>query len=93
MRTTIDIDTPVWERLRRLAERRGVSLGRLTSDLLARSLKDQQAGDEPVGGRFRWKPVAMGRPRVPLEDKDRLYEVLDGASVAADQARPRRKGR
>jgi hypothetical protein len=95
MRTTLDLDTPVLERLKKLAERRGVSLGRLTSDLLTRALKDQGPGDEPATGRFRWKPVAMGAPRVSLEDADRLWELLDEtpARPAGTAARPPKRRR
>jgi hypothetical protein len=98
VRTTLDIDDPLLERLKRLAERRQVSLGRLASELIARGMKEPPAGEEAAGGRFRWPPVALGQPRIPLDDKERLWAALDadapaGAGQAAARVGKPRHGR
>lgn len=84
MRTTVDIDQPILNDLKRLQKREGKSLGRLMSDLLAEALGRRRARAEPPQP-FTWN-TTRGRPLVDLADKDRLYEILD-----ADIARVTRR--
>ncbi|MCC6765547.1 MAG: antitoxin [Deltaproteobacteria bacterium] len=79
MRTTVDIDQPILNDLKRLQRREGKSLGRLMSELLAEALgrRKSKAAAPP---RFDWN-VTRGRPLVDLDDKDRLYEILDSEAV------------
>ena len=76
MRTTLDIDDPVLQDLKRLQARDGQSLGRLASDLLAKALSEQQRR-EPAPPPFRWISRPMGA-RVDLADRDALWDALDG---------------
>ena len=75
MRTTIDIDDPIFKELKRLQRRERKSLGRLVSDLLAQSL-----AKPPEGRRreveFGWIAKPMGA-RVDLADKDALLDAMD----------------
>lgn len=75
MRTTIDIDDPILEELKRLQRREGKSLGRLVSNLLAESLADAR---QPPEGKpeFRWITKPMGA-RVDLGDKHALLDAMD----------------
>ena len=74
-RTTLDIDTPVLEELKRMQKREGKTLGRLVSDLLARALADRASRtSEP--GPIRWISKDM-KPRVDIDDKDALWSALD----------------
>jgi predicted AAA+ superfamily ATPase len=75
MRTTVDIDTPILNDLKRLQKREGKSLGRLMSDLLAEALgrRRTRAAAPPS---FTWHTTS-GSPLVDFADKDRLYEILD----------------
>ena len=73
MRTTIDLEKPILKAVKRLAKERGMSIGRLVSQLLAQSL--EQTPQKPA--RFDWDPVDMGVARVDLGDKDRLNALLD----------------
>lgn len=75
MRTTIDIDTPILDDLKRLQKREGKSLGRLVSELLAEAL-GRRRSTKPRAPSFRWN-VTRGRPLVDFADKDALYERLD----------------
>ena len=78
MRTTLDIDTPVLEELKRMQRGRKAgkrSLGKLVSELLTEALarrRDEVA--EGVG--FEWVSKPM-RARVDLEDKEAIYAELD----------------
>ncbi len=77
MRTTLDIDKPILDELRRLGKRRKKSLSRIASELLATSLKRENENRKGDSGKtFRWKASSMGA-RIDIEDKDELYRVLD----------------
>ena len=79
MRTTIDIDTPVLEELKRLQRREGQSLGRLASDLLATAMA-QARNREPVPqSAFAWLARPMGA-RVDLADRDAVLDAMDAGS-------------
>ncbi len=73
-RTTLDIDAPLLDELKRLGRLEGRSIGRLASDLLAEAL----SGRRPKSARkaFRWNARRMVA-RVDLADKDALHAVLD----------------
>jgi hypothetical protein len=78
VRTTLDIDTPVLEELKRLQRRQKAgrkSLGTLVSELLTEALARRQ-GEVSEGVGFEWvsKPMAA---LVDLDDKDALYAELD----------------
>ena len=77
MRTTLDIDKPILDELRRLGKQRKKSLSRIASELLATSLKRETEKQKGVSGKtFRWNARSM-RARIDIEDKDELYRVLD----------------
>ena len=46
MRTTIDIDAPVLDELKRLQQLEGQSLGRLASDLLATAMAQARSREQ-----------------------------------------------
>ena len=74
-RTTLDIDTPVLEELKRMQKRQGKTLGRLVSDLLARALSDRASRtSEPAP--IQWISKDM-KPRVDVDEKDALWRALD----------------
>ena len=78
MRTTLDIDTPVLEELKRLQKRREAkrkSMGKLVSELLTEALVRRQ-GDVAEGAGFEWVSKPM-KARVDLEDKEAVYAELD----------------
>lgn len=76
MRTTLNIDDPVLQDLKRLQKKEGKSLGRLVSDLLAQALGQRHAGQN-VQTSFRWISRPMGA-RVNLADRDTLLAAMDG---------------
>ena len=75
MRTTLNIDDPVLNELKKLQEKEGGSLGRLVSDLLAVALRTAKC--PPAGaGPPPWISKPM-RARMNLADKEAVYGVLD----------------
>ena len=79
MRTTVDIDAPVLNELKRLQKREGKSLGRLMSELLGEALgrrKASVAAPPP----FTWN-TTRGRLLIAIEDKDAVYDMLDSETV------------
>ncbi len=75
MRTTIDIDDPILQDLKRLQRQEGKSLGRLVSDLLAQTLA-ARLQPAPTQAPFEWVSRRMGA-RVDLADKDALRDLMD----------------
>jgi hypothetical protein len=75
MRTTIDLEVPVLEELKRVQLEEGVSLGKLASRLLADAL-DFRRKRIAKPAKVVWNTACMGA-MVDLADKDALYRVLD----------------
>jgi hypothetical protein len=74
-RTTIDIDGPVLEDLKRIQKREGKSLGRSASDLLAEAISRYGQGKKKPR-RFRWIARKM-KARVNLADKEAVRAAAD----------------
>ncbi len=73
-RTTLNIDDPILNDLKRLQEKCGKSLGRLVSDLLAEAIVRSEKVETPPP--FVWVR-SPGRPLVDPLDKDAIYAILD----------------
>jgi hypothetical protein len=77
MRTTIDIDAPILEEIKRLQQREGKSMGRLVSDLLAQSLAaSRDTTSTTAKPAFRWVSKPM-KARVDLADKQAVLDAMD----------------
>ncbi|MFB3923883.1 MAG: DUF2191 domain-containing protein [Terriglobia bacterium] len=76
MRTTIDIDEPVFRELKQEAVRRKTTLREVVNACLRRGLT---AATRPGKYVFRWK-THRGRiqPGVRLDDRDSLFDLMDG---------------
>ena len=74
MRTTVDIDKPILALLKKRAQKEGLSLGQLVSQLLALQL-ETPANRNPR--RLKWTAADLGAPHVDLADKAALNAVLD----------------
>lgn len=75
MRTTIDLEMPVLEELKKAQQEEGVSLGKLASRLLADALafRRKKTTKPP---QFSWSTARMGA-LIDLGDKDAVYRALD----------------
>lgn len=76
-RTTLNIDTPLLDELKKLKNEENKSLGRLVSDLLAEALARRDREGEPERP-FEWTSQEMN-PLVDISDKEALWAVLDEA--------------
>ena len=75
MRTTIDLEAPVLDELKRVQQEEGVSLGKLASRLLADAL-DFRRKQTAKPSKLSWNCGRLGA-LVDLSDKDAIYRVLD----------------
>ena len=73
-RTTLDIDTPLLEELKKLQRKQRRSLGKIVSQLLAEALALQKTS--PAMPKLRWVSRPMGA-LVDLADKEAVYGALD----------------
>ena len=85
-RTTVDIDGPVLEDLKRIQKREGKSLGRTTSDLLAEAIAHY--GEKRKKPPFRWISRPM-KPRVNLADKEAVRAAADAGLLSEGPVRRR----
>jgi hypothetical protein len=77
MRTTLDLESPILEELKRAQREEGVSLGTLASRLLADALKTRRI-KAPKSPPFLWNTARMGA-LIDLGDKDAVYRAMDRA--------------
>ena len=76
MRTTIDIEDHLLRELKAWAAREGTTLARLVNRLLKQSRRSGSVPKRPFRlTTFRGDGL---RPGVNLEDRDALYDVMDG---------------
>lgn len=75
MRTTVDIDDPVLNDLKKLQKKEGKSLGRLISDLLAQAIGDRKSAKAHRRS-IQWISKDMGA-RVDVADTEAVYSAMD----------------
>lgn len=86
-RTTVDIDGPVLEDLKRIQRREGKSLGRTVSDLLGEAIA-RYGKKSRKPSRFDWVSRPM-KARVDLEDKEAVRAAADASLLSSPGARTR----
>ena len=77
MRTTVDIS----DELLRTVKKRAADENATLREIVDRALRQYVGKSTPCAGfKLRWKPHAVGRllPGVVLEDRDNLWDVMDG---------------
>lgn len=81
MRTTLSIDTPILDEVKRIQQEKGGSLGRVVTQLLSEALasRNDLSGDS---ARLEWISKPM-RARVNLADREAVYAILDGGDPPA----------
>lgn len=85
MRTTVNIDDPILREVKKLQKARKTSLGRVISDLLARSLHELRAPRREARA-HEWVCRDMGA-RVDIADKDALYAAMERPGVPSAEER------
>jgi hypothetical protein len=74
MRTTLDIDPQALALIRELAAHRGVSLGRVASELI---LSGIQSGNAPAAQRRNGFPVRVAAPGQPVITGELVQRLLE----------------
>ena len=75
MRTTLSIDTPILDAVKRVQQKEGTSLGRVVTQLLAEALAYRgNARDD--ARELTWTSRPMGA-QVDLADREAVYAILD----------------
>lgn len=82
-RTTVNIDTPLLDELRRLQRKEGKSLGELVSELLAEAFAERTSGRRSHPRELEWITRPMGA-RIDISDKEALYAALDSERVSRE---------
>ncbi len=77
MRTTIDLDDPLFRELKQEAARRGTTLRQLVNESLRQALAKPRRKPKY---RFNWKVDRGGQilPGVRLNDRKSLFDLMDG---------------
>ena len=78
-RTTVDIDGPVLDDLKRIQKREGKSLGRAVSDLLAEAIS-RYGSKRKKPAKLDWISHPM-KARVDLADKEAVRAAADAGLV------------
>lgn len=73
MRTTIDLDSPVLQDLKRRQKKEGKTLSRVVNELLAAAFR-QRTGAPPKK-RLKWPAKLMGQ-RIDIDDREALWALL-----------------
>jgi hypothetical protein len=77
MRTTLDLEKPILDGLKKLQKREKLSLGKIASRLLAEAL-DRELTSKPAPEPFKWNSSPMGaKAKVDILDKDALYKAME----------------
>jgi plasmid stability protein len=75
MKTTLNIDDTVMQRLREEAARQGRTMSELVEAGLRRVLADAPRATSPLPELPRWR---SGGARVDVADRDALLEIMEG---------------
>jgi hypothetical protein len=75
-RTTLNIDTPLLEELRKVQKKEGKSLGEVVSELVAEALAQRASRRRSRPHTFAWIARSLGA-RIDISDKEALYAALD----------------
>jgi len=81
-RTTVDIDDPILEQLRRLKAKERKSMGKIVSELLTAALAARKTGGVKRS-KLRWVVKDL-HARFDVGDKERLWSELDREQFEAD---------
>lgn len=77
MRTTLNLDTQLMKAVKQRAVERGTTMTRIVEEALRETLDKRRDRPEPF--ELRWVTVGGdARPGVDLNDRDSLYERMEG---------------
>ena len=77
MRTTISLHESTFKKVKELSRKMNTTLGDIITELLNIGLNKKRAQLKKPKKKFILKTFSLGKPKVPLEDKEALYALLD----------------
>lgn len=76
-RTTISLHETTLAKVRDLSRSEQLSLGETITELLNLGIECKKAISQQKNGVFTLKTASMGQPKVPLEDKEAIYHLVN----------------
>ncbi len=76
-RTTISLHESIFRKVKFVAQREHCHLGEVISELLSLGLKTKFEQFKKKEKDFQMKTYTMGKPLIPLEDKDAIWAAFD----------------
>ena len=76
-RTTISLHESTLNKVKELSRQEHATLGETITELLNLGLSFKKSRLVKAEKKFRLKTFALGNPKVPLEDTEALYSILD----------------
>lgn len=79
-RTTISIHESILNKVRELSLREHTTLGETITELLNLGINKKRIQMKKTRKKFTLNTFALGKTKVPLEDKEAIYSLLDEGS-------------
>lgn len=76
-RTTVSLHESTLKKVKALSKREHITLGEAFNELLNLGLDCKRRNAQKKTKKFSLATYSMGKPRVPLEDKEALHTLLD----------------
>jgi len=77
MRTTISLHESTFKKVKELSRKMNTTLGDTITELLNIGLNKKREQLKKPKKKLTLKTFSLGKPKVPLEDKEALYALLD----------------
>ena len=79
-RTTISLHESTLNKVRELSRQENTTLGETITELLNLGINKKRAQLKKNRKKFTLPAFSLGKTKVPLEDKEAVYSILDGDS-------------
>jgi hypothetical protein len=80
-KTTLEIEAPVYRKLKTMASKEGKTLKKLMDELIILGLKGKEAGRN---AKFVWPGAVDLSPKIDINDKELVGYILDRQSHVLD---------
>ena len=81
VRTTISLHEQVLRQVKEMARREHSSLGEMITELLNIGLKKKSEQKNRKSEPFHLKRFAMGKPLIPVEDKEQISSLINKSKI------------
>jgi hypothetical protein len=77
MRTTICLNESLFKQAKKIAHEEHSTLGETISELLSLGIQSKKKHVIPESHEFTLPSFSMGKPLIPLEDKEAIFSALE----------------